>query len=281
MSDVVEPEAPQGIKFEEVESDPLQELEILVEGLDDIPKDEEVEDEEFKGKTKSELAEEIRRQRADLQQQQERSVETSALREVVEELKSVKQQPVQQQQIAPQGPQESEEEFKARVNQSFYDDPYGTLMEFQSKKLAPEVQRLMSNNVRLSRKLVALDPDRADTFRQYSAEVDDYVAQLPPQSKLYDPDVYEKAHDAVIARHVNEIIERKVQEHLSGSSQGNGRAVPPPPHTEAGRSGAAPPPKQKTRIVLSAKEREYIARQGIGKEEYAAFALRHPDRRIK
>jgi hypothetical protein len=266
----------QAVSFESPDVEAaLKDLEILVEGVDEIPPTEtQPDDPEFKGKSRDELIAQVRSQRAEIQAAKERSIEQIALKEAINELKESRARPAvmpQQQQ-----PTETEEQFRERVNKSFYDDPYGTLTEFQVRKLAPEVTRIMSSNMRLSRKLVALDPQRLETFQQYSAEIDDYVAQLSPQAKLYDADVYEKAHDAVVARHVNEIVERKVAEAIKPKAP----AAPAPPHTETLKT-TAPLSASKTRIVLTPKEMRYIADHGLTKESYAEYVLRHPDRRIK
>lgn len=260
------------IKFEEV--DPTGDLEVLMEGVDEIPQVETTPvDPEFKDLTRDEIIERVRKEREALQKTKAEADNSAALNQVLKELKD--------RQVAPQQPAgpppQTEAEFKAKFNEKFYDNPYDTMMEFQQKKLGPEVQRIMFQNMQLARKLAALDPDKKDTFALYGAEIDDYVARLPPEAKLYDPDIYSKAHDAVISRHVNEIVERKVREAVKGPSVG------PTPQAGFTERGSAPRPSGGPRqtIVLTRTEQEWARARMMSKEAAGGYFLRHPEKRMK
>jgi len=271
MSDEMNPE----IKFETI--DPSGDLEVLMEGIDEIPAaaDSPSADPEFQQLTRDQIIEKVKQERDALAKTKAEATNNAALNQVLKELKD-RPQVVQQ---TPQVPRETEEEFKKKFNEKFYDSPYDTMMEFQQKKLGPEVQRMMFNNMQLARKLTALDPDKRDTFAMYSAEIDDFVARLPVEQKLYDADVFSKAHDAIISRHVNEIVERKVREAVTKQTGGQ-TGTRPAPFTEA---GSAPRPAGGSRqtVVLSRSEQQWAADHGMTKESMGAYLLRHPERRMK
>jgi hypothetical protein len=261
------------IKFEEI--DPAGDLEVLMEGIDEIPPaDLTPPDPVFKDLTKEQIIEKVRLERDALQQTKAAADNSAALNQVLKELKDRPSMP--QQAAAP--PPMTEAEFKAKFNEKFYDNPYDTMLEFQQKKLGPEVQRIMFQNMQLARKLAALDPDKKDTFALYGAEIDDYVARLPAEAKLYDPDIFAKAHDAVISRHVNEIVERKVREAVKGTTT-------PPPSQQAAFSerGSAPRPSpgSRTTIVLTRTEQEWAKSHMMSKEAAGGYFLRHPEKRMK
>lgn len=268
------------LKFEE--ASPLGDLEVLLEGIDEIPSGEpQIEGpEDLKGMTREQILQKVQQEREEankkLAAMEEQAKLTSALKGLTQQ---TQQQVVRDPSQMPQQlPGETEEAFKARFNEQFYNNPYDTMMEFQRKKVAPEVQRIMGANVQMSRKLTALDPDRKDTFAQYQAEIDDMVARLSPEQKLYDIDVYTKAHDAVIARHVNEIIDRKVKEAM-GKGSPQPKPTAPVPFSE---QGTAPRPMGPTKtFVLSRKEQFWAAQHGLSPERAAEYFMRNPDRRIK
>lgn len=260
------------VKFEEI--DPTGELEVLMEGIDEIPAAASTPpDPEFRDLTRDQIIEKVRKEREALEATKAEANNNAALNQVLKELKDRGAQPA----LAPQAPAMTEGEFKTKFNEKFYDNPYDTMMEFQQKKLGPEVQRIMFQNMQLARKLAALDPDKKDTFALYGAEIDDYVARLPPEAKLYDADVYAKAHDAVISRHVNEIVERKVREAVTKQS-GTGRPAPEP---FAERGMAPRPAGSKATIVLTRTEQEWAKAHLMSKESAGAFFARHPEKRMK
>lgn len=266
MSDTEEKE----VNFEETGEGPLQ---ILIEGIDEIPA-REVTDPQLK-KTKEELAKELADTKKSLEDERQRTLEVNSLREIATELKN-------QPRVLPQGspqplPGETEEDFKKRFNEKFYDSPYDTMMEFQQKKLAPEVQRIMGANLGTSRKFLQIDPDRKETAAKYMAEIDAEMERIPAQTKLYDPDIYQKVHDLVTSRHIREIVDMRVKEAME-------KGKPAPVARPAGfseRGNAAPQERSPRTVVLTAKENETRRVKGMSKEQYGAFLLRHPELRQK
>lgn len=263
------------VNFEEI--DPTGDLEVLLEGVDEIPAASMPEEpEDLKNVSREDIIAKVKLEREELARAKEAAGNQAAIAQALKDMRTSPQQVVREA-MPQQGPQESEDAFKLRFNEQFYNDPYNTMMEFQKKKLAPEVQRIMASNMQLSRKLAALDPDRKDTFGQYIAEIDDFVGRLNPEQKLYDADVYTKAHDAVIARHVNEIIDRKVKEAVGGKQQ----PVAGKPAFSEGGSAPRPATGPRTTIVLTPKEQQYAATKGLTRESMGAWLMRHPERRMK
>jgi len=263
MGDVSQEEAE--VNFEG--SGPIQ---VLLEGIDDIPTPEPV-DPNLKF-TKEELVAQLAATKKNLEEERGRTLEMNAIRSLAEELKNRPQYVPGA--PAPQ-PGESEEEFKTRFNSKFYDNPFETMMEFQQKKLAPEVQRIMGANLLTSKKFLLIDPDRKETAVRYEAEIDSEMERIAPSTKLYDPDIYQKVHDLVISRHVKDIVDIRVKEAMANANKPTLKA----PFSERGN---APSTGSNPRtIVLTRAEQEYASSKGIPKEQYASFLMRHPEKRVK
>lgn len=175
----------------------------------------------------------------------------------------------------PQGPVETEEEFKARLNENWVDDPYALLMEFNQKKIAPLAQELLATNVIHSKRDLERDPERKDTYKQYEAEIEAEVNSIPPELKIKDPDVYAKAHDRVIGRHINEVIALKVQEALGETKEKPAVTAAPVSHTE--RGGVGGPPKKRV-LRLTPEEAQRAAITGVSQEDYARTLERRRQR---
>lgn len=261
------------VQFEDL--DPQGDLEVLLEGIDEIPAPVSTVEvpEDLKDLDREAILEKVKAERLELVKAKEAALNQSQIAQALKDLR----QPVQPQASAPLQPGETMEQFKARYNEKFYDNPFDSTMEFQRKQLLPEIQRIMVSNMQLSRKLAMLDPDRKDTFALYMPEIDDMVARLPMEQKLYDADVYTKLHDIVISRHVNEIVDRKVKEAVAqqGSKTSAGKV-------SFSEGGTAPRPTSPVRsIVLSRKEQDWAKIQGLTPERAGEFLLRHPEKRIK
>lgn len=152
-------------------------------------------------------------------------------------------------QQAPVGPARmSPDELRAKIEELSQEDPSKAMDLFYQQKLAPEIGALMNQNLYHSEKYLTLDPERKDTARTYKAEIKDEVMKMNPVDRLRDPAIYERAHDTVVARHLNEVMEDRVGaaveaklKELGIGSEPKGD-VKPPMYAEAGVE-RKPPPK--------------------------------------
>lgn len=159
--------------------------------------------------------EELRRQLKEQQDRIERLTQENQQRNMLEPVMSQLQQMQQQQQMPQREPGESEEEFRKRLDDNYLETGItGAMDEYFARRLRPEVQRLLQNNLYTSRRLAMLDPEKGPLYQKYRQEVEQYVQNLPPQQRLYSPTVYEDAITAVSARHGDEIINERLQQAL-------------------------------------------------------------------
>jgi len=169
------------------------------------------------GETKPAETDEVIELQKKLQDQQERlsalqaqNAAQQAIQPLVEQLGQMQPQaqPIQQ-------PGESDETFRKRLDENYLETGLTSAMdEYFARRLRPEVQRLLQNNLYTSRRLVALDPEKGPLYKKYQREVEDHITQLPPQAKLYNPEVYDEAVAQVAARHGDEIINERLQQAL-------------------------------------------------------------------
>ena len=172
-------------------------------------------------KTVEEVAE-LESLKTQLQAQQAKIAELNTRGQIREELAPLLSQlgqPQQQQQIVQQ-PQETDEAFGKRLDDSYLETGItGAMDEYFARRLRPEVQRLMQNNLYTSRRLAMLDPEKGPLYTKYRVDVDNYIAQLPPQKKLYSPDIYDEAINTVSMQHGDEILKEQVAQALEAERE--------------------------------------------------------------
>jgi len=124
--------------------------------------------------------------------------------------------PVQQQTPLPAyDPDKLEADLKDKLLES----PTKALDNYIQQKLGPEIGRIYQHNINTSRRFLEYDEKRKATFGRYQGEIEKEVQSLPLNEKAYDEDVYQKAHDRVVARHMDEIINLKVEEAIAKISK--------------------------------------------------------------
>ncbi len=116
-----------------------------------------------------------------------------------------------------QKPGESDEEFKKRINESLYEDPYSNLEAWGQRRFGPVVQQMMDRNLQMQRQIMRLDPEKGKFFAKYEKEIDRELSNLPPQMRYNDPEVLTKVYKNVVAAHVEEIVEERLKERMGGS----------------------------------------------------------------
>jgi len=258
----------------DINFEPDDDFKVLVEGEDEIPKEEEEEvPEEFKDLDKKALMEKLEAERAALEETKKQVNEVAALKEGLASLGENLKKPnvsIQPQQV--QSVRKSEDEYREEFNEKFVEDPYSAMVKFQAEKLAPEIQRLMMSNLQISRKFLQFDPDRKETYAKYHDEIEQEVSKVAPRERLEDTEVYQKAHDRVMARHINDIVQLKVQEVLKQQEEEAKKktsSTSSPTYVE--HTMNTPPTKKEKYIVLTQEEKNRANLLGIPLTEYARY----------
>jgi DNA uptake protein ComE-like DNA-binding protein len=257
------------VQFEEL--DPMNDIKVLVEGRDEIPSEEQ-EEGEFKGLTRDQIIEKIASERKANEEKLKQPLGIAD--EIKRGFAAFSQTLAPPKQSEPQ-PQIDPKVLEDELKEGLLESPTKVLDKYIQTKLGPEIGRIYQYNINTSRRFLALDAQRAATFKQYEPEVEKEVQAMPLNDKVYDPDVYAKAHDRVVARHMNEIIDAKVKEAVEKLSTpekktGGGSNVPFS-ETKVNR----PASSQKV-IKLNAAdlmEIQRLRRQGMEMDEktYAAY----------
>lgn len=231
--------------------------------------------------------EELKRQNEDLQSrlealQQQADVATQlnqGISQLGETLKKGQGQGQGQQPPPPQAKGETEAEYAERIKKEFYDDPYHNLQDMTQRTMQPFLNQVVNNNVAMSRRLMTLDPQKSENFKAYAEEIDQAVAQMPPMTKLQDPMVYDKAYEQVVARHMDEIIEKSVAQRLAeaqAQNPGNGSSAPSTAQNSHVEHGHQPPSggPRKNYAVLTPQEKTTAFNKGLTQQQYYDYLKR-------
>jgi len=130
----------------------------------------------------------------------------SPLTGLVEQLGRQQQQPVNVGK-----PEESDEEFYARMeNQAFVPGQFGKVMgEVQKRTLAPVLGQYSGIILDQAKKLMRVDPDNGALFRRFEGEIEREVERIPGQYR--HPKVYEEVFQRVLLKHQPEIIKETIE----------------------------------------------------------------------
>ncbi len=146
---------------------------IEVEVSDDAPDPDAGLPEDLRGKSKAEIAAALKAERERMEDLRRQADATTAMKTSIDALGDKLKSPAQARPQPVQQPGESEEDFKKRLDEGVYDRGiYDTLVEFNTKKLAPLFNRMLSNTLYFSRRDLERDPERGDTYKRYRDEVD-------------------------------------------------------------------------------------------------------------
>jgi len=255
-------EPPEEEEFEE-------EVKVFVEGLDEIPPDEALEEDripaELKGLTKAQLVEKIRANQEELGRASDSG---RVLKEAIDELgRTLKPAPVPQ--SVAQGSVESDTDYEERLKTDFLDHPKKALDEYLQRSVGPLVSSVASGSMQVARELVRMQKG-PDTFDRYVSEIDAVVSRIPVVEKINKPrEVYERAYNEVMSGHLDELITARVAEEMA-KLQGTGKTESAQAGIRApfGSTQVRPASKQK-RIVLTEREREVADRKGLDYMTYA------------
>lgn len=243
--------------------------------------DEEPEQEPEVDPEKEKLLLELERYQKQMEQYTNRNVEAEALKEGIEKLGD-KLTP-QQQEAAQQRPQESDEDWAKRIKDEIYDDPLKVLNEYMQRKVGPVIQQQYATNEKIWKRQINNDPQRKDTYEKYRNEIETEYQAIPEWERYQNPDAILKAHDTVVARHINDIIDERIQAALNeqqSTAKENAQTQHAPTYSEPGYT--APPSattSKRTQPRLTTREAAWADRRGITHNKAYEALKRNPDLR--
>lgn len=260
MSDVVDPVVPDGSTAWNTDD---QEVEVIVDEdrvEEDLPA-------EFKDLSKGDI---LKR----LQEAEAKATQNTQLSEALTKLAANEPKVIlQPAPTPPPAPTKAPtlDEMRETYGEKFTLDPVGTVMELlQKDKMSPQVAQIASGNLQLARRIMELDPEKSPTFKKYANEIDQMVANAPPEIRT-NPMIYEEAYKRVTANHMDDIlnervtaaVEKKLAELKVGATD-----APKPGATFTETRGVPQPPK-KTTIRMSQAQLDRLKTLGIDPKDYA------------
>jgi hypothetical protein len=213
------------------------------------PEESPVADPEFAGKSKEDLIEIVRQSRGKPDQ-------TDALLQGFDKISNT----LARAQARPPDERDPAEVLREKL----IDEPDKALDYYFTKKIQPDVQRLLAGNLTNSRKFAKLNPETSWVMKDYAEEVESEVQKMPPAYQLQNTDVYEEACNRVKLKHVDAIIERQVAERLQKATPATVAKPSGGTYTEV-PSGRPAPTKRVIRITTDQEqeERQMAATYGI------------------
>jgi len=255
------------LSFEEEENTSEdQEIEVLVEGRDEIPKETSEEDslpEEYRGLTKSQLV-------AALSEAKKGPDQATALREAINGLGEKLSKPTAPSSnpvpVPIQQRGESDEEFAARVNKELFgENPLSVVREVIRREINPLVQELRGTILQQTKRLLEKDSKDGPILEKYREEVEATIASLPPEQRTH-PGAYEWAIKEVRGKHFEEIVQAEVEARLKAQEE---PAPSRKPQITQGATSRGPlAPTSKKRVIISAEKAAELERKGINVSDY-------------
>jgi hypothetical protein len=216
-----------------------EELEILVEGVDDIPVE----------KTPVEPP---------------KPDQSMVILEGIKEL--VKQQQLRQEkpETVPEPPKLPELNSE-ELNATFMDDPVGgitkVLEHFVATKLAPGLSKVIPDVKSLGKKVEMMDKNNAAIMQRYGPEVEAIVAKSPNS-----PSAYEDAIKQVKFNHMNELIEEGQKINKEEIKKEILKELQPTTFYETTNR-----PSKKKQVIITQAVRDEAAMKGISVEDYIRY----------
>jgi hypothetical protein len=255
-----------------------EQMEVLVEGIDEIPEQEEVESklpDDFKELSKEEIY-------AKYQQSTEGVNQAQALQAGIEALgdKLTPQQqqaapvPQQQQQPAPVTPEEQEAKNDQLTDMFFKEPTKAFDQAFDAAidaKIGPLMRDTISSNFSTQRQILETNPDKKEFFQKHAAEIDAEFQKLPLSDRVVGKG-YTKAYDNVRAQNLDEVIDSEVAKRMESIKAELKAELAPQrgvEYTETG--GTAPRVVKRKRVILTREDKAKADAVGMTYNDYAVW----------
>lgn len=218
----------------------MAEFEIEGEGLEVDPNAEapesafEVVDESApaqEGPSREELLAKFEQTQKELAELKASQATQSRFDELSSTIHKIVERPINVQAPSVQAPEESDADFKERLQRQLLDDPAAALNDWGMRFMGKGLNTIIAGQEKLSRKLALSDPENKKLYDKYSSEIEVEIQRIPVQDRVSDPDVYGRAFSAVRGRHLEDVIAERVQAELDKAlaAKGIGGASANPP----------------------------------------------------
>lgn len=192
-------------------------------------------------------------------------------------LEKVVNRPAPQAPAPVQQPGETAAQFKERLNRSYLEDPYEAIKEFSDRYFGGAVQTLAEQNANLQRKIALIEhPDR-EFVSKYKEEIMQELTNVPVDQQIRDPMAVNRVIDSVKARHLDDIVQLKVQEALSKAGLPASAPRPAPVgSSEVPLAGATPSQTSSSKKIsitprMKANIERQMAIEGIPSDKFKDY----------
>lgn len=250
------------VDVDDYDDDEDGEFEILVEGRDEIPSEEDA------GPTADELRAELERLKSEQATATARLSDRETFASGFDKLSAL----LEKQHAAGQTPTadaETWESLEKRLKKNFYDDPVESMKEmlqyFVRTEVGPAFQNVQNavgqTALVTSRQMAAQDETNKIVLEKYSKEVEEVVKSLPS-----GPDVYERACRQVGMNHFTELLSEMATGKSPSPSRPRSNVNPSGPGV-----GRPTTTSGKKRVVLTSADRAKADSMGMAYDDYVRY----------
>jgi hypothetical protein len=228
-------------------------------------------DDGFAGKSKDELAGQLRVLNEQLKFERERSNPMKDLADQLAKRNSNYQNvpDTRQSQVTT----ETSEQRQQRLDLLWASDPTKAAMETSQEQIKPLVELLVRNQVANSKDMLVSNVDTKRLYDRWSDEIEREVQNSPVMDKVQNPRIYQAALEKVKSRHLDELItdlvEQRVKERLGEGAVTVNTKVPAV-YSPAGtqRTAQAPAGGGKKTLIIPDWVSEEAFKQGVDEKFY-------------
>jgi len=261
-------------------------LEVLLEGTDEIPQEEEVTSkipEEYSGMSREEIFEKWEETQKVLNEKESLSSTVNRLAETIEARPDPNAQVAPQQQQQAQQPQETDAEFEERNNAEYFKTPGKAVQELVARKYGPILRDSFSKTQKLERDVLSLKPDKQEFFNKHAGEIDTTFNSLPMEVRM-SGEGYQRAFNLVKSQYVEEEVSERVAAQVAAEKEKIKQELieelqlaspkPKPRNFSETRSTTARPAARQPVVLTREQQRDAQMMHGVDPQDYAEWLQR-------
>lgn len=150
-----------------------------------------------------------------------------------------------------------------KYNETFLDDPKNHLNQWGKEFLIPAIASIMPDMSPVSKRIASQEENLRTTFELFGSEVEAEFTKIPEGKRRFDVNSYIKAAETVRNRHFADLVQHETQKRIEAETKEREVQKPAPYYETTQR----PAPK-KRQVILSTMEREEADRIGMPYDQY-------------